>query len=157
MRPPKINDRKLLELIDSQLMNQARAAKELGVSRQAVSQRLRELKNRTTRVIVAKETKQALQQSFDAVQQLHNINEKTISLLDQAESDQDFSLKCVAELRNQIKLAMEIQERIYNQQEAQKFMEIVIQVLKDVSPNAYTKFRDRINDERAFRSSLRIT
>jgi predicted DNA-binding protein (UPF0251 family) len=37
MRPQKINNRTLLRLIDSEKKSQTEAAKELGVSRQAVS------------------------------------------------------------------------------------------------------------------------
>ena len=40
MRPPTINDRKLVELIDSQKKNQAQAAKALGVSSQAFGKEL---------------------------------------------------------------------------------------------------------------------
>ena len=54
MRPPKINDRALLKLIDSQKMSQSEAAKELCVSRQAVSKRLQELRGKTTKVVAAK-------------------------------------------------------------------------------------------------------
>jgi predicted transcriptional regulator len=115
MRKEKVNDRMLLRLVDSG-MSQSAAAKTLGVSRQAVSKRMQELRGRTTRAVVAKETQRALEQSFDAVDQLHAINRKTLELLDQAEKDGDFSLRCIAELRNQIRLAMDIQERIYNQQ-----------------------------------------
>lgn len=151
-----INDRELLRLIDKEKRTQSEAAKAMGVSRQAVSKRIQELRGRTTRVVVAKETEKVLRQSFDAVQQLSDINQKTLEMLDAAEADQEFSLKCVAELRNQIRLAMEIQERIYSQKAAQEFMTIIIDVLKDVSIDAYKEFRERINNERAFRSSLRI-
>ena len=151
-----INDRELLTLIDKGKKTQSEAAKAMGVSRQAVSKRIQELRGRTTRVVVVKETEKVLQQSFDAAQQLHEINKKTLEFMNAAHADQEFSLKCVAELRNQIKLAMEIQERIYSQQAAQEFIKIIIDVLKDVSPDAYKEFRERINNERAFRSSLRI-
>lgn len=98
MGKPKINDRKLLQLIDKENKSQSQAAKILGVSRQTVNQRLQELRGRTTRVVVAKETEKALQLSFDAVEQLHTINQKTLKLLDQAEEDGDFSLRCISEL-----------------------------------------------------------
>ena len=52
MGNPKINDRKLLRLIDSG-MSQSEAAKKMGVSRQAVSKRLQELRGKTTKVVVA--------------------------------------------------------------------------------------------------------
>ena len=156
MSEVKVNDRILLRLIDKDGLSQSEAAKTLGVTRQAVSKRLQELRGRTTRVVVAKQTQKVLEQSFDAVDQLNGINRKTLELLDQAEKDGDFSLRCIAELRNQIRLAMEIQERIYNQQAAQEFMAIVVDVLRSVSPDAYKEFRERINAERTLRNAVRI-
>jgi predicted transcriptional regulator len=64
-----INDRRLLQLIDGQGMNQSDAAKELGVSRQAVSKRLQELRGRQTRVIVAKKIEAAVDLNLDAMAQ----------------------------------------------------------------------------------------
>ena len=82
MRPPKINDHKLLRLIDRQKMTQTKAAKELGVSRQAVSQRLQEIRGRTTRVIAAKKVEQVIDRKIDAMDQLNRINEYTNEILD---------------------------------------------------------------------------
>ena len=82
MRPSKINDHKLLRLIDNQGMNQTKAAKELGVSRQAVSRRLQEIRGRTTRVIVAKKVEQVIDRQFDSMDQLNRINDYTNEILD---------------------------------------------------------------------------
>ncbi len=82
MRPTKINDHKLLRLIDKQKMTQTKAAKELGVSRQAVSRRLQEIRGKTTRVIVAKKVEQAIDRKIDAMDQLNRINEYTNEILD---------------------------------------------------------------------------
>jgi len=82
MRPPKINDHKLLRLIDKQRMNQTEAAKELGVSRQAVSRRLQEIRGKTTKVIVAKKVEQVIDRKIDAMDQLIRINEYTNEILD---------------------------------------------------------------------------
>ena len=67
MRPPKINDRVLLKLIDTQNKSQSEAAKELGVSRQAVSKRLQELRGKTTKVVVAKRIKEVVDRKLDAM------------------------------------------------------------------------------------------
>lgn len=152
----KINDRELLRLVDKGGLSQSAAAKQLGVSRQAVSKRLQEVRGRSTRAVVAKQTQKVLQQSFDAVDQLNSINQKTLGLLDEAEQDGEFSLKVIAELRQQIRLAMEIQERVYSQQAAQEFMAVIVDVLRSVSPDAYKEFRERINGERTFRDAVRI-
>ena len=88
LRPSIINDRKLLRLIDREKKTQVEAAKVLGVSKQAVNQRLKELKGRTTRIVVAKEAEQIVRKNFDAIDTLNGINERTMSLLDEADSEQ---------------------------------------------------------------------
>ena len=82
MRPSKINDHKLLRLIDREGMTQTKAAKELGVSRQAISRRLQEIRGKTTRVIVAKKVEQVIDRQFDSMDQLNRINEYTNEILD---------------------------------------------------------------------------
>ncbi len=156
MRPPTINDRRLLELIDVNKLSQAKAAKELGVSRQAVSHRLHELRGRTTKIIVAKESKGLIQKGFDALAQLNEINKKALELLDQAEENPEFALKCIAEVRNQVRLAMEIQVNLFSVEEAKNFMNLVKETLREVSPDVYKEFLQRINNERALRSALRF-
>lgn len=69
MRNQKINDRKLLQLIDSG-MSQSEAAKEIGVSRQAVSKRLQELRGKTTKIVVSKKIEQVVGRKIDAMEQL---------------------------------------------------------------------------------------
>jgi predicted DNA-binding protein (UPF0251 family) len=69
MRNPKINDREMLRLIDSG-MSQSEAAKEIGVSRQAVSKRLQELRGKTTKIVVSKKIEQVVGRKIDAMEQL---------------------------------------------------------------------------------------
>jgi predicted transcriptional regulator len=156
MAANKINNSKLLKLIDEG-RGQADVARILGVSRQAVSHRLIELRGRTTRAIVAKETQAIVKERFDALEQLTEINRKALELLEQAEDNPDFALKCVGEVRNQIRLAADIQMQLFSVQEAQKFMVIVKEALKEASPDAYKKFLFRLNQERTLRSTLRFT
>jgi len=155
MKHKKINDTRLIRLVDDGV-SQAEIARSLGVSRQAINKRLLELRGRTTRAIVAKSTQAVVEQGFDALKQLGNINKKSLELLEQAEEDREFSLKCIAELRNQIRLAADIQLQLFSVQEAQKFMAIVKDALKEASPDAYQEFLRRINNERTLRSTLRF-
>ena len=76
-----MNDTKLIRLVDSG-MSQAEAARELGVSRQAVSKRLIELRGRTTKVIATKKIEQVVDQRLDAVEQLQKINDNANEILD---------------------------------------------------------------------------
>ena len=157
MRPPIINDSKLLRLIDKKGLNQSDAAKKLGVSRQAVSQRLQELRGRKTRVVAAKKIEQAVNTNFDAMAQLLDINNKTMSLLDEAEQNPELSLKCITEIRNQIRLASDIYQTMYSIQVVDEFMQTVTDILKDVDSDVFQEFKRKLNGHRSLRSALRIS
>jgi len=78
----KINDRKLLQLIDKEGKSQSEAARVLGVSRQAVSHRLQELRGRTTKVVVAKKIEEVVDRKIDAMEQLTKINKYANEILE---------------------------------------------------------------------------
>ena len=82
MRKPKINDRKLLQLLDKDGKSQSEAARELGVSRQAVNKRIQEIRGKTTKVVVAKKIEQIVDHKIDAIEQLTRINEYANEILD---------------------------------------------------------------------------
>jgi len=82
MRPQIINDTKLLKLIDKQKKSQTEAAKVLGVSRQAVNQRLKELRGKITKVVVSKKIEQVVDRKLDAMGQLIKINDNANEILD---------------------------------------------------------------------------
>jgi DNA transposition AAA+ family ATPase len=82
MRPRKINIKELLGLIDSQGMTPAQAAKRLGVSRQAVSKLLIDLRGKTTKLVAVKKVEQVVEKKLDALEQLHKINSYANELLD---------------------------------------------------------------------------
>ena len=152
-----INDRKLLYLIDKENKNQSEAARELGVSRQAVSKRLKELRGRQTRVMVTKKIEEAVDLNLDAMAQLMTINKKTLALLDEAEQNPRLSLSCIAEVRSQIKLAADIYSQMYSVKVVNEFMAIVSEVLKNVDANVYREFKERVNRERSLRQAVRFT
>ncbi len=82
MRPETINDHKLLRLIDRDKLSQAEAARRLGVSRQAVHQRLQEIRGKATKVVVAKKLEEVVDNRIDAMGQLKKINDYANELLD---------------------------------------------------------------------------
>ena len=152
----KINDRKLLQLIDKKNMSQSAAARELGVSRQAVNKRLREIRGKTTKIIATKKLEATIEHKFDAIQQLIDINKKTLDFLDEAEKKPEFALKCIGEIRAQLKLASEIYGQMYSVQVVNEFMAIITDILKEVDENAFKEFKRRFNNEWSIRSVLRI-
>ena len=82
MLKPKINDHKLLQLIDKDGLNQSEAAKKIGVSRQAVNKRLQDIRGKTTKVVVAKKIEEVVDHKIDAIEQLTRINEYANEILD---------------------------------------------------------------------------
>ena len=75
MPKPKINENRLLHLIDTEGLNQSQAARRLGVSRQAIHKRLKKLKTQTTKVVAVKKTAQLADSKINAINQLQKINE----------------------------------------------------------------------------------
>jgi predicted transcriptional regulator len=77
----KLNDKRLLGLVDEGL-SLADIAREHGISRQAVSKRLIELRGKTTKAVVAKKVNEIVERKIDALEQLHKINSYANELLD---------------------------------------------------------------------------
>ena len=147
----------MLRLIDKEGMSQSAAAKAIGVSRQAVHQRLQELRGRQTKVLATAKIEESVNANFDAMRQLQEINQKALKLLDEAEGSPELCLKCIGEVRQQIKLASEIYERMFNIKVVGEFMEIVADTLKEVDPSVYQYFKRRINENRTVRSAVRFS
>lgn len=81
MSTNRINDRRLLRLIDAG-QSQAEAARALGVSRQAVSKRLQELRGKTTKVVVSRKVERVVDRKIEAMEQLQKVNDYANELLD---------------------------------------------------------------------------
>jgi predicted DNA-binding protein (UPF0251 family) len=159
LRPPKIDDRKLLKLIDVKKLSYAEAARRLGVSRQAVSFRMQELRPKATKAIVAKKVDQCVDQRLDAIGQLKRINDSALELLDQAEREdnRELCLKSMAEIRMQLKLQLELFATLFDMQAAEQFMNTVLDIIGEVSPDARKKILQRLAAERSVRSAVRFT
>ena len=157
MRPPKINDRKLLQLIDKQNKSQSEVAKELGVSRQAISQRLQELRGKTTKCIVTRNTKEIVKSNLDTISQLRKINDKANHLLDDLENDPNTAIRIMAEIRGQLKLQLDIFEILYSVQAAQEFQNEVLQAIGEADHETRQRIISKLNQNRAIRSAVQWT
>ena len=194
MRPPTINDRQLLRLIDKKSMSQARAAKELGVSRQAVSKRLKELRGHTTKAVICKKVEQVVDRKIDTMEQLSKINEYANEILDllmawnrgdetalqvlesqvstkkvrvgdqemevrefKFKDPRDLALKAMGEIRNQLKLQLEIFQALFSLQAAQEFETTILEVIGEVAPDVRSEIIRRINQKRSVRAVLHFS
>jgi len=193
MRPPKITDRKLLQLIDKEGASQSKAAKALGVTRQAVSKRLQELRGKTTMVVVTKKIERVVDKKIDAMEQLQKINDNANEILDllmrwnrgdnealqvlekqvkrvrvgegeelevkeiKFKDPRELALKAMAEIRNQLKLQLEIFQALFSLQAAEEFQNVVLETIAEVDPGVRSEIIRRINAQRSVRSTMRIS
>ena len=153
MAREKINDKKMLRLIDSG-KNQAEAGRIMGVSRQAVSKRLQELRGKTTRCIVTRNTKEIVNSNLDTISQLRKINNKANQLLDDLETDPNTAIRVMAEIRGQLKLQLDIFEILYSVQAAQEFQNEVLQTIGEADDETRKRIIKKLNQKRAIRSAV---
>ena len=156
MGNPKINDRKLLRLLDKEKMNQSEAARELGVSRQAVNSRLQELRGKTTKAIVVKKIDRVINDKLDAVAQLKKINEEANALLDELEKDPAMKLKIMAEIRCQLKLQLDIFQSLFDMRAVQEFYDEILAAIEEADPDVRKRIIHNINQKRTIRSAIKF-
>jgi predicted transcriptional regulator len=156
MRTPTIDDRKLLRLIDKEKKSQTAAAMELGVTRQAVSHRLKELRGRATKMIVAKKTSYLVNRKLDSMEQLCKINQQANELLDAIEDDPAMAVKLMAEIRGQLKLQLEIFQTLFSLQAADEFQQSVLEAIGEVAPDVRSRIIKKLNETSGIRQVIKF-
>jgi predicted transcriptional regulator len=111
-RPPKIDDRLLIQLIDRKNFSQAQATRVMKVTKQAVSQRLQELRGRTTKAIVMKNTDQVTSHKINAVKQLQKVNGYANEILDSLMAWQRGDNSALRVLESQVRTVLVGREKI---------------------------------------------
>ena len=149
-----INDTKLLRLIDREKMSQAQAAIELGVSRQAVNNRLKQLRGRTTHAMVAGRIDKVIDNKIDTFAQLEKINHKANELLDAAETDTQDTIRLMGEIRNQLKLQLELFQTMWDIRAAEEFQDTVLTVIGQIDPEVREKIISGLNSRSAIRNAV---
>lgn len=149
----KINDAGMIRMLNAG-KSQADVAREFDVSPAAVSLRRKELLGKTTRVMVAKRIDKIVSHNIDTIGQLQKINLRANELLDQAEGDTPNAIKLMSEIRNQLKLQLEIFQTLYSVQAAQEFQTVVLEVIGKVSPEVRKKILAELNSRSAIRNAV---
>lgn len=157
MGNPKINDRELLRLLDKEQLNQSEAARKLGVTRQAISRRLLELRGKTTKIIAVKGAEKFIDKKLDSISQLKKINDEANRLLDELETNPALKIKVMAEIRGQLKLQLEIFQALYSLQAAEEFQKAVLETIAEVSPDVRRQIIHRLNQRSTIRSALKFS
>ena len=137
-------------------MTQVQAAKELGVSKQAVHTRLKQLRGRTSYAVAAANVQRAVDSKLDVVEQLKSINQNAQDLLADVEDDAHLSVKLMAEIRNQLRLMMDVYEMLYSLEGAAQFQQSVLEVLEACDPQLRKDVIAKLNEKSSLRAALRF-
>jgi len=159
MKTRRINDTELLRLIDEVGLTQADAAKEIGVSRQAVNRRYIDLRGKTTRAVVVKKVGEIVENKIDAIEQLYDVNAKVHTLMEKAETDDDrpTMLRCMAEIRQQLDLQLKIYATLYDLQAVEEFQNAILETIREVSPDVRERIIHKLNQNRAIRQAVKFS
>ncbi len=140
-----------------------------GVTRPAISNRLKMLKIATTKDIALRSAQAVVESNLDAMAQLRKINDLINGELDHIGAEmigkigperatlQDQRLKHVAEIRKQLSLALEIAQVLYNADEVKAFQQEVVAIIGEVAPETRNAIIQRLRERRAIRSSLEFS
>lgn len=151
----KINKDKLFQLL-AEGKTLTECANYFGVSPAAVHKA-----KRGVGVVVAKDlhlesAHRFVDQHLNSVQQLRKINTRANELLDQAECDPGIALKCMAEIRGQLRLQNETLAMLAEMSAVMEFQQELIQLLKEIDPNVKDEFLRRLSERRALRGAIKL-
>ena len=135
-------------------MSQVDIAAEFNVSKAAVSKRIQEVRGKTTHAIVADKIDKVIEGKIDFFEQLEKINRKANALLDAAEGETQDTIKLMAEIRNQLKLQLELFETMYSLKAAAEFQDVVLEVIGKVDPDVRKQIITELNARSAIRSAV---
>lgn len=148
-------------------VHQSEIARQLKVSKQAISKVVKKLKRQNDQAAIsvsAPVIKALVGSKLDGMKQLKKINDVVIheiNLLNQkikdAKEDERKSLtaerlKHVAEVRKQLGLLLDICKELYNAEEVQRFQQTVLQTIGEVDENVKNEIIRRLRTLRSARS-----
>jgi AcrR family transcriptional regulator len=149
-------------------------ARKMGVSKGAVSKRLKALKVAINKDVTLFHAGQIVEKKLDAVAQLQKINDSANEILAQAmrrlrgekdpfgdDTDQalmnnprELALKAMAEIRGQLKVQLEIFKALYDLAAVAEFQKEVLTSIGEVAPDVRDKILRNLQKARAIRSTL---
>ena len=167
----KISDDKLFQLIKDG-NSPAEIARKMGVTKGAVSKRLKTLNMAITKDVTFRKVDKIIRKEINAVDQLQKINEHANELLERAmrvirgeETSQydmqrdprEVALKAMQEIRGQLKLQLDIFQVLYDMRAVAEFQQEVLEAIGDASPEVREKIIRNLQERKAVRSTLELT
>jgi len=135
---------------------QREAAQVFGVSESAVSKAKKELNLNVVKNVALENAHRVVDKNLNAIDQLYKINEMANQLLDELETKPNLKLKVMAEIRNQLRLQLDIFQCLYDMKAVQEFQDEVLTAIGDASPDVRDKIIRSLNEKRAIRSAIKF-
>ena len=155
MPGPKIDKVKL-----SQMLRSGKAQREIaqvfGVTESAVSKAKKELNLNVVKNVVLENAHRVVDKNLNAIDQLYKINEAANKLLDELEAKPDLKLRAMAEIRNQLRLQLDIFQSLYDMKAVQEFQDEVLTAIGEAAPDVRKRIICGLNEKRAIRSAIKF-
>ena len=155
MPGPKIDKVKL-----SQMLRSGKAQREIaqvfGVTESAISKAKKELNVCVVKNVALENAHRVVDKNLNAIDQLYKINEAANKLLDELEEKPDLKLRAMAEIRNQLRLQLDIFQSLYDMKAVQEFQDEVLTAIGAASPDVRDKIIRSLNEKRAIRSAIKF-
>jgi len=169
MPKPKIDRVKLNQMLRAG-KPQKEIAQKFGVSEGAISKAKQELRISVVKNLALESAHRVVDKSLNAVDQLQNINSTANELLETAMSiirgekppvkmkgdPRDVALKAMQEIRNQLRLQLDIFQSLYDMKAVQEFQHEVLSAIEEVSPDVRNRIVNRLSQRRAIRSAIKF-
>lgn len=126
------------------------------VSPSAISQAKKSLNISVVKNVALESAHRVVDKNLNTVEQLHKINKAANNLLDTIEKRPELKIKVMAEIRNQLRLQLEIFQTLYDLQAVQEFQQEVLEVIGTVSPEVKDAIINRLVEKHALRRSINI-
>lgn len=162
-RTKKIDVEKLKQYIDEGKRD-IEIAEIFGVSSSAITQCKQKLNLEIVRTTVIQAAPLVVERNLNTIDQLNNINEHANTILTKAMSEIDnpetngksreISLKAMAEIRNQLKLQLEIYQTLYDLQAVEEFQKEILTAIGEVEPDVRDRIIQRLKENRSIRAAL---
>jgi DNA-binding transcriptional regulator YiaG len=158
-----MNNGKIDKVKLSQMLRQGKSvtdcAKHFGVCKGRISQIRKELNIAVVRSIALEDAHRVVSKNLDAVAQLQKINNTANELLQTAidAEDHDTALRAMSEIRNQLKLQLDIFSMLYDVRAVQAFQTEVLEAIAEVSPDVRDRIINGLKAKSALRATLSIT
>jgi len=167
MAKPKFSDQELKRPV-RRGHRLSEIADKLGVSRAAVSMRLKALDVAITQNVTLVNAGEIVDKELDAADQLRRINKHAHEVIDSLagavedgeitlKDAKEISLKACAEVRKQLSLQLQIFESLYNMQSIAAFQNEVLDAIASVAPEVRDRIVSTLQERKAIRSSLELS